>query len=400
MCGQDVASGVVLSLPSTPCANEFLKAPQPQEMFPLDLQLCPDRQCGHLQLGGVVDRSVLFDDYVYASGTSPAFVAHFAGYARELIRIAELGRDSLVVDIGSNDGTLLEQLAGLGVNRIHGVEPAREISAAAVARGIPTTNAYFDRQVARKLREELGPAHVVTANNVFAHIDDLEQATLGVRDLLAPNGVFVFEVSYLLDVVEKGLFDTIYHEHLSYHTIRPLVGFFARLSMTLFDVQRVSTHGGSIRVYVSADPRIVSSSVLGLIQQEVEGGLFRPETYSALRRRISTQASELGEIMASLQRRGAQLCGYGAPAKLTTMMYAFDMNSRDFHFIVDDSPLKRGRYTPGKHIPVVGSERLTAVSGQGFCAVVFAWNFYRSITARHGDWVGSWINPQVGTTTG
>jgi len=380
LCGSDTADNIVLSLPQTPCANEFLERPARQEVFPLDLQLCAAADCGHLQLGAVVDPTRLFDDYVYVSGTSPVFVDHFAAYARQAAETAGLGPDSLVVDIGSNDGTLLAQFLENGMTRVHGVEPAGRIAAAAVARGIPTTNDYFDRRIAQALRAELGPAQLVTANNVFAHIGDLEHTALSVGDLLAPHGVFIFEVSYLLDVVEQGLFDTIYHEHLSYHAVRPLIGFFARLGMTLFDVQRVRAHGGSIRVYVSAESR--------------------PVTYSVLRKRIAARASELRAHLAALRSEGARFCGYGAPAKLTTMMYALGLDRDDVEFVVDDSPLKRGLYTPGTHIPVVGSDHLVAVSGEGFWCVVFAWNFYDSIVARHSDWVGNWINPQVRALTG
>jgi SAM-dependent methyltransferase len=399
LCGSDTADNIVLSLPPTPCANEFLERPAHQDVFPLDLQLCAAADCGHLQLGAVVDPTRLFDDYVYVSGTSPVFVAHFAEYARQAAETAGLGPDSLVVDIGSNDGTLLAQFLENGITRVHGVEPAGRIAAAAVARGIPTTNDYFDRRVAQALRAELGPAQLVTANNVFAHIGDLEHTALSVGDLLAPHGVFIFEVSYLLDVVEQGLFDTIYHEHLSYHAVRPLVGFFARLGMTVFDVQRVPTHGGSIRVHVSADSRSASGRVAQLVEQEIEAGLHRPETYAALGQRIAARASELRSYLTAQRGKGARFCGYGAPAKLTTMMYAFGLGHDDFEFIVDDSPLKRGLHTPGTHIPVVGSEQLTAVSDQGFQSVVFAWNFYDSIVARHGDWSGTWINPRIRTSS-
>ncbi|PRX70564.1 methyltransferase family protein [Nonomuraea fuscirosea] len=400
LCGSDTADDIALSLPPTPCANEFLKRPARQDVFPLDLQLCAAADCGHLQLEAVVDPTRLFDDYVYVSGTSPVFVAHFAEYARQAAETAGLGPDSLVVDIGSNDGTLLARFLENGMTRVHGVEPAGRIAAAAVARGIPTTNAYFDRPVAQALRAELGPAQLVTANNVFAHIADLEHTALSVGDLLAPHGVFIFEVSYLLDVVEQGLFDTIYHEHLSYHAVRPLIGFFARLGMTLFDVQRVRAHGGSIRVYVSAEPRPVSARVAELVELEISAGLFRPETYSVLRKQIAARASELRAHLAALRSEGARFCGYGAPAKLTTMMYALELDRDDVEFVVDDSPLKRGLYTPGTHIPVVGSDHLAAVSGKGFWCVVFAWNFYDSIVARHSDWAGNWINPQVRALTG
>ncbi|SHM91796.1 class I SAM-dependent methyltransferase [Actinacidiphila paucisporea] len=394
LCGTETAGQVVLSLPPTPCANEFVvDKSQRQARYPLDLQLCPSPHCGHLQLAGVVSPSTLFDNYVYASGTSPSFVQHFSDYAKRVIDLFGLDDTSLVIDVGANDGTLLRQFAEHGSTRVHGVEPARGIAEIAESRGIPTTVAFLDPAVARDLRQRFGPAAVVTANNVFAHIGDLEQATAAVRTLLGPDGVFIFEVSYLADVIDNLLFDTIYHEHVAYHTVRPLVGFFARMGMTLFDVERVPTHGGSIRVYVASGDRSVSPRVAELVKSEEEAALFSTSTYESFGKRIRAQGQSLREQIASLKGKGWRLCGYGAPAKLTTLMYSFALDADDFEFIVDDSPLKRGLFTPGTHIPVVGAERLAEVSGRRYCSLVFAWNYYENIVASHESWSGAWLNP-------
>jgi len=220
----------VLSLTPTPPANAFVTAVErdrPQPVFPLDLHFC--RDCGHVQLLTVVDPRVLFENYVYVSGTSPVFVRHFEAYADDVMRYFSLEHGALAVDIGSNDGTLLGffQKAGL---RILGIDPAKAIAEAATARGIPTIAGFFTPASAARIRAEHGPAAVITANNVFAHIDDLSGVTEGVRSLLSPDGVFVFEVSYLVDVIEKTLFDTIYHEHLCYHSVRPLIPFFRAMA--------------------------------------------------------------------------------------------------------------------------------------------------------------------------
>ncbi|TDB82269.1 methyltransferase domain-containing protein [Micromonospora sp. KC721] len=393
LCGTETVDHVVLSLPPTPCANEFVDKPKDQARYPLDLQLCPSPSCGHLQLAAVVSPSTLFDNYVYASGTSPSFVQHFSNYARRAIALLGLDDKSFVIDIGSNDGTLLRQFIDHGVTRVHGIEPARGIAEIAESRGIPTTVAFLDPAVALGLRHRFGPADLVTANNVFAHIGDLEQATSAVRTLLGSRGVFIFEVSYLADVVEDLLFDTIYHEHVAYHTVRPLVRFFDRMGMTLFDVERVPTHGGSIRVYVASDNRGVSPRVAELVKFEEAAALFSARTYESFGERIRTQGQRLREHVASLKDDGWRLCGYGAPAKLTTLMYSFALDANDFEFIVEDSPLKRGLFTPGTHIPVVGPEKLAEVSAQRYCALVFAWNYYDNIVAGHADWSGLWLNP-------
>jgi len=393
LCGASMRDRKVLTLPATPPANEFVDAPREQEVFPLALQLCGRPDCGHLQLEAVVDPERLFGDYVYVAGTSPVFVEHFAGYARRLVELEGLGPSSLVVDVGSNDGTLLARFAELGVRRVHGVEPASRIAAEANERGIPTTTAFFDRKVALELRHSLGAADVVTANNVFAHIDDLENTALAVRDLLAPDGIFVFEVSYLLDVVQKLLFDTIYHEHLSYHAVRPLRAFFDRIGMTLFDAERVPTHGGSIRCYASRRPRPVSGNVDHLVALEQRSSLFSQQTYAEFGDRIAARGKQLRETITGRREGGARFCGYGAPAKLTTLVHAMALDGGDFEFVVDDSPWKRDLFTPGKHIPVVGPQALAEASGRGYWCVVFAWNFFDPIVARNRDWAGSWLNP-------
>ncbi len=390
LCGHAFGPEPVLTLPGTPPANEFVAEPREQETFPLAVYLCPD--CGHLQLQAVVDPVRLFGGYVYTSGTSPAAIAHWSGYAQTLASRFALGAGSVVVDVGSNDGTLLREFRRRGA-RVHGVEPAGNIAAQARRAGIPTTSAFFDHEVASDLRKTAGPADVITANNVFAHMDDLESAALAARSLLAPGGVFVLEVSYLLDVVERVLFDTIYHEHLSYHAIRPLRRFFARLGMTLFDAERVPAQGGSLRCYVAADGRPVSPAVGDLEDLETAAGLFSPATYREFGKAIDARRKALAGRLERVRAGGGRLCGYGAPAKLTTLMYALDLDGGDFDFVVDDSPLKQGLFTPGKHVPVTGPDAFGEASGRGYTCVVFAWNFHKHITGANWNWDGAWINP-------
>ena len=217
----------VLSLEPTPPANAFV----PKELigtnqtaFPLDIFFCPS--CGHVQLLDVVDPKILFENYVYISGTSPLFVNHFKDYANDVLRNYHPPKDGLVIEIGSNDGTLLGFFKSAG-HTVLGIDPAKDISQDATERGIETWCEFFTHDLSTKIKTQLGLAHVITANNVFAHADDLVGIVDGIRNLLTPEGVFVFEVSYLLDVFEKTLFDTIYHEHLAYHSVSPLQQFFA-----------------------------------------------------------------------------------------------------------------------------------------------------------------------------
>ena len=273
LCGEgDLVS--VLELTPTPPANAFVGEDAlgtEQPCYPLDVYFCAG--CGHVQLLDVVDPRLLFEDYVYVSGTSPHFVKHFEDYAESVIGRFKPPPGSLVVDIGSNDGTLLSAFRSRGME-VLGVDPARDIAARATQAGTETMAAFFTPNLAAEILGVRGPARIVTANNVFAHADDLSGIARGLTTLLAPAGVFVFEVSYLADVIANTLFDTIYHEHLAYHSLKPLVGFFAAAGMELFAAERVASHGGSLRgmVGLAGGPNETDCSVEAPIAPEGRPG--------------------------------------------------------------------------------------------------------------------------------
>lgn len=372
---------LVLQLTPTPPANAFVASEQrttPQAVFPLDVHLCGI--CGHLQLLDIVDPKVLFSDYVYVSGTSPVFVEHFRRYAADVAAMVKPYPQSLAVDVGSNDGTLLRFFQQAGF-RVLGIDPARAIAAAASAGGIETEAVFFTESVARRILDERGPATIITANNVFAHIDDLGDVARGVARLLDRNGVFVFEVSYLLDVLQKTLFDTIYHEHLSYHAVRPLIGFFQRHGLELFHVQRVGSHGGSVRCFVcpvGAD-RQPSASLASSIHEEDRHGLFSPQTYRTFASTIDSVKDEVTGLLQAIAARGETVAGYGAPAKATTLLYHFGLGGA-LQYIVDDSPLKQNLFSPGAHIPVLPPTAL--VENHPDYLLILAWNFAEAIMAK------------------
>jgi SAM-dependent methyltransferase len=387
LCARPALSAV-MSLAPTPPANEFIGEKdlgKPQEVIPLTLLLCAS--CGHLQLAEIVDPVRLFGHYVYVSGTSPVFVKHFADYAASAIARFDLKPTSLVVEVGSNDGTLLRQFQAQGMGDVLGIDPAAEIARAASAAGVPTIEAFFTPQLADKLRAERGPADLITANNVFAHSADLAEFARGIKSLLSEQGVFVFEVSYLVDVVSKLLFDTIYHEHTSYHAVTPLVRFFEGLDLRLFDAERIDTHGGSIRCYVSRRSARHSDThrLAGLLTLERQLGLFEAATYQGFKQRISERGQQLRARLEQIRGRGQRVVGFGAPAKLTTLMHEFGIDGQSVELILDDSVWKQGRYTPGTHIPVVAASQLYERPSD-WC-VVFAWNFADSIVAKHGRYL-------------
>jgi SAM-dependent methyltransferase len=377
----------VLELAPTPPANEFVSEDElakTQDLIPLSLLLC-DR-CGHLQLAEIVDPRRLFQHYVYVSGTSSVFVAHFARFAQDMAARFALDSTSFVVDVGSNDGTLLKQFQALGVSNVLGIDPAVEIVKAAVAAGVPTREGFFTGALAQEIRAAEGPADLLCANNVFAHAEDLAGFARAVRALLSNQGVFVFEVSYLVDVIQNLLFDTIYHEHLAYHALNPLVRFFEGLGLRLFDAERVGTHGGSIRCYVcpTTAGHVNSDRLAVLLKVEHQLGLFSPDVYARFKERISELGRQLRDRVTEIRASGQRIAGYGAPAKLTTLMYEFGLDQDSVDFIIDDSTWKQGRYTPGTHIPVLSSAALLQRQ-PGWC-VVFAWNFADSIVNKNTDY--------------
>jgi len=366
MCG-GLALRRVMALQPTPPGNNFLKESQlgqPEPVYPLDLHLCGD--CGHVQLGHVVDPKILYQNsYSYVSGTSPVFVSHLREYAAHVIERFGLKPGALVVDIGSNDGTALRFFAEAGM-RVLGVDPAVEIAARATQSGIPTVCDFFSHDLAVRLRTDHGPAAFITSHNACAHIDGLDGVFAGVEHWLDDAGVFGCEVGYFLDVFENTWFDTIYHEHLDYHTVGPFRRLLSRVGMMPLRVERVSPQGGSIDA---------------LIELERAAGLGAPATFAAFAERISTIGATLRDLLAGLKRDGKSIAGYGAPTKATTLMAHFGLGRDHLDFIVDDNPLKQGLFSPVSHIPVMAPDEL--YRRRPDYLLVLAWNFAEPIMSAH-----------------
>lgn len=377
------------SLAPTPPANAFVpesRVGRDQALYPLDLFLCG--ACGHLQLRDVVDPAALFEDYVYVSGTSPVFREHFRRCAEDLSARAALKPGDLVVDVGSNDGTLLRFFRD-GGRRVLGVDPAKAIAAEATKSGVETWPEFFTVETAARIRSKRGPAALVTANNVFAHADDLRGMAAAVRGLLAPGGLFAFEVSYLADVHEKLLFDTIYHEHVAYHAVAPLRGFFDSLGLELIEALRVDSHGGSLRgvVQLKGGARPVGASVGERLREERALGLDCLDTWARYAARVDARRRELTEVLAGMRARGLRVAAFGAPAKATTLMHHFGIGRETVDFIVDDSPLKQGLFSPGLHIPVLPAAAIA--ERRPDVLLITAWNFAEPIMAKNKAFLDS-----------
>jgi SAM-dependent methyltransferase len=350
---------LVLALAPTPVADAYLPEARwaaHQEKFPLDLFLCLD--CAHAHLLDVVDPEILYRDYIYVTLSSLGLEAHFQKYADDVLARVKPLKGGLVVEFGSNDGTLLRGFAKRGM-KVLGVDPAREIARQATASGIETLPEYFTAALARKIRAEKGAASIIVANNVMANIDVLDDVMEGIKSLLSPEGVFIFETGYLLDTVKNSVFDNIYHEHISYHSVRPFQAFFKRHGMELQFVERVETKGGSLRgtVQLAGGSRPVSPTVAEFIAREDAAGLHKPETYKAWGARLQKTKKELHALLGRLKKEGKTIAGYGASHSVTTLLHHFDI-AQYLSFLVDDNPRKFDTFSPGHHIPVFASKAL------------------------------------------
>ena len=395
LCGNSKLVSV-LKLQSTPPANAFIKKENlelSQNEFPLEIFFCT--KCTHIQLIDVVDPSLLFEDYVYVSGTSDVFVNHFRNYAKQIISKYKPDKELLVIDIGSNDGTLLGFFKDNGYE-VLGIDPAKTISNNAKEKGIDTITNFFTYELSKNIKHKYKKASLITANNVFAHADNLKDIVKGIKELLSDDGIFVFEVSYLVDVLEKNLFDTIYHEHLSYHSVKPLDKFFFENGLELFSAERVKTHGGSLRGYVQlkGSSQIKDGSVEELINYETSIGLSDPETFFKFDDNINKLKFELLRLLKKIKSENKKIAGFGAPAKATTLMYQFGITKKYIDFIVDDSPLKQGLFSPGLKIPVLTSKSIDLHKPDYL--LILAWNFADSIINKNQDFLnrgGKFITP-------
>lgn len=375
----------VIKLAPTPPANAFLSESQlkrKETFFPLKVNFC--NNCGHLQLTHVVSPEILFRNYLYASSTSPVFINHFKEYADDITKRFTLNQKSFVIDIGSNDGILLDPLQRSGI-RILGIDPAVDIAKKTSKNGIKTIPEFLTVNLAEKIVKKYGHADVVTANNAFAHIHDLDEIINSVKILLHDDGVFVIEFPYLIDFIQKNYFDLIYHEHLSYLSIRPLQAIFNRFDMKIFDLKKVDSHGGSMRIYVqkSTGQHPVKKIVNEYLQKEHSLGLDSIKTYQKFSRQIETNKTLLLKILKRLKLQGKTIVGYGAPAKGNTLLIHFKIGSKILDYIVDDSSYKQGLYTPGTHIKVVPSSQIT--QDHPDYILILAWNFAEPIMKKLAD---------------
>ena len=381
----------VLSLGETPLANSLLTREQidePEPRFPLDLAFCP--ACSLVQITESVSPEVLFGDYLYFSSFSDTMLHSASVLAERLVRDRGLGSDSLVVEIASNDGYLLQYYAQAGVP-VLGIEPAANIAAVAESeRGIPTLVEFFGEDVARRLVGEGVRADVIHANNVLAHVPDLNGVVEGFAQLLKPDGVVVVEVPYLVDFIDRTEFDTVYHEHLCYFSLTPLDRQFSRHGLTIVDVERLPIHGGSLRVFASptataSGARERSAAVIDLLAHEAEWGVGEFAVYSGFAESVAGVRKELLSVLAGLKAQGKSIAAYGASAKGSTLLNYCEIGRDTLDFVADRSTVKQGLYTPGTHLPILPPSRM--LEEQPDYVLLLTWNFADEILAQQSEYL-------------
>lgn len=390
-CG-DEALERFLSLGHQPLANAFLRRPEDADdepRFPLEVHMCTT--CSLVQLADVIAPEVLFAEYIYVTGTSSTMAAHAARFAEDVSRVLSLSEHDLVIEVASNDGSLLRHFKERGA-RVMGVEPARNIASVAIARGIATDNRFFDATTALSLRASHGAARLVVANNVLAHVDDTLGFLRGCAHLI-DEGAVVVEVPYAGALLEGTEYDTIYHEHLCYFSLTALARVAERAGLGISRVDEVSVHGGSIRVWMTKGSAHGEQARAMMASEQLQG-LTTLDRWRAFAVRVMENKRALRMLLEQLHGEGKVVVGYGAPAKSSTLLNFCGIDTTLLPFIVDRNPLKVGTLTPGMHIPVLDADALFA-RGPDY-VLILAWNLADEVVEdqrAHRDRGGRFILP-------
>jgi SAM-dependent methyltransferase len=384
-CG-DPDIQIVLSLGKMPPSNAFLTQAQlsePERRYPLDLAFC--EACRLAQITVSVDPAELFGKYAYFSSYSTTMLAHAEHIVRRMIEERHLGPKSLAMEIASNDGYLLQNYMHAGIP-VLGIDPARNVVEAARKRGVETICDFFDSEMAEELRDSSRRASVLHANNVLAHVPDVNGVVKGIGRVLADDGVAVIETPYVRDLVEGLEFDTIYHEHLFYYSLTALHRLFRRNGVCVIDVERVAIHGGSLRVLAgpAATAPEPAPSVAALLDEEAHVGVATLAYFQGFADKVEVLKGQLVALLDSLKDQGHRISAYGAAAKGTVLLNAFGIGTERVDFVADRSDYKQGRFMPGVHIPIVGPERLLGEMPDE--VLLLAWNLADEILEQQAGY--------------
>ena len=369
-----------------------------ETLYPMNLGFCGD--CYAVQIVDKIDPDTMFrKGYFYFSSSIGTLREHFKNYAYEIVdRFVSSPESTTILEFGCNDGVLLSPLADLNIGTLIGVDPASNVVKNIDDERIVTIDSYFDEKCADKVVKKFGNVDLILANNVFAHVDDINGLTKAIDIALGRNGVFVFEVHYLGKIIDEMQYDMIYHEHIYYYSLLALENHFSHYGMQVFDIKEVSNHGGSIRFHVcrkNSEFASISERVESLRNEELSKGFNNISLFQEFGKKINQQRSDLVNLLQSLKSEGKSIIGYGASGRANTMLQFCGIDNKLIDYMVDDAPAKTGFYTPGSHleikskIPTTGHERPDYV-------VIFAWTFLKEICDRNKDYIesgGSFIVP-------
>ncbi len=376
----------VVSLGYQPLANNLLKKKDEKcELYPLEVNYCP--KCHNCQLSVAIDPKKMFSNYLYTSSTSKSFREHFINAAKKYTKEFKLNKKkSYIIDVGSNDGVALKPFRDLGFKNILGIEPAKNLAKLANKNKIKTFNGFLEEKNLKKFKKN---ADLILASNVFAHSDKLKEMAGCMLRLLSKKGTLIIEVQYLLNTLKDLTFDNIYHEHYNYWSLTSLINFFNQLSSSIYRVERINTHGGSLRIYIKKGRKIkTEKSVKNLIQEEENFGIKKYQTYQEFAKKVYKIRDNIRKNILNLKNNNNNIIGYGSPAKATTALNFFGI-SNELECIVEDNKLKHGKYLPGMKIPIVSKERIKTKSD---CALVLAWNFFDEIKKKNSDLAHKFIS--------
>lgn len=372
-------------------AGGFLEQEQfDSELFyPMRLYFCKD--CYGVQIIDKVDANVLFDNYFYFSSSIQTLRDHFADYAAEVTtRFIDTPENSVVIEFGCNDGVLLSPLADQNIKTLIGVDPASNVVNTINDPRITVINDFFNEAVAKNIISTYGKADMVIANNVYAHIPDIQGITRAIKNVLGDDGIFIFEVHYLGKIINEFQYDMIYHEHLYYHSLLSLQNHFDRYDMKIFDVKPIPIHAGSMRYYVckkgGCHSAAESEQVKTLREEELSNGFHKPETFSRFAADIADKKEQLLDLLKTIKRKGQTVVGYGASGRANTMIQYCGINEELIEYMIDDAPAKAGYYTPGSHFLIQPNSSLQKLPAPDYI-LLFAWSFFKEIAKKNANYL-------------
>ncbi len=395
-CGAPLSHSFV-DLGMSPLCQTHIEPEQLNQMepfYPLHAYVCD--QCFLVQLDEYVSPDDIFSDYAYFSSYSDSWVEHARKYAHDMTERFGFNQDSKVMEIASNDGYLLQHFVAMGTP-VLGIEPAANVAEVAVEKGVPTTVQFFGAESAASIKAEFGAADLLLGNNVLAHVPDINDFVSGMKILLKPGGVITMEFPHLYRLMESNQFDTIYHEHFSYLSFMTVEKVFAHHGITLFDVEELKSHGGSIRIFgrhSEDDSKPVGDRVNALRQRELDEGFATLQKYRDFEENVKETKRKLLEFLIQVKREGKSVVGYGAPGKGNTLLNYCGIRQDFLDYTVDRSPHKQGRYTPGTRIPILAPERIHETRPD--YVLILPWNLQKEIVEQMAyvrEWGGKFVVP-------